>query len=238
MRRGLWLAGCAGAALLLITGCGHRARTAYTPPPPPITAQPAQPEAPEAPNGETPRGRILYSEVGIASWYGPNFDGHRGANGKIYDEHAMTAAHRTLPLGSLIRVTNLGNGKSAMMRVTDRGPFVPGRILDLSRGAARRLGMLRSGVARVRLEVYESPKPIEVGGRWCVQIGAFPHASTAKKLERQLAAEYESANVVEFSSSTGHWIRVRPEDGNKAEAIQIVRNIRLKEGAAYLVRLD
>lgn len=98
--------------------------------------------------------------------------------------------------------------------------------------------MLQSGIARVRLDVYETPKPIEEGGRWCVQIGAFPRASTAKKLERQLAAEYESANVIEFTSSTGHWVRVRPENGDKAEAIAIVRHIRLKEGAAYLVRLD
>lgn len=238
MRRRLSAAACACAALFFVTGCRHRAQVAYAPPPP-IAAQPTpQPEAPEAPNAEAPRGRILYSEVGLASWYGPKFDGHRGANGKVYDEHAMTAAHRTLPLGSLIRVTDLANGRSAMMRVTDRGPFVPGRILDLSRAAANRLGMLRSGVARVRLDVYETPEPIEGGGRWCVQIGAFLRASTAKRLERQLAAEYESANVIEFASSTGHWIRIRPEDGNKAEAIAIVRHIRLTEGAAYLVRLD
>lgn len=244
MQRDLWLPACVCAALLFVTGCSHRARTAYAPPPPPIPAQPGptiQPETPEVPNGESaevPHGRIIYTEVGIASWYGPPYDRRRGANGKIYDEHAMTAAHRTLPLGSLIRVTDLANGRSAVMRVTDRGPFVPGRVLDLSLAAAKKLGVWRTGTARVRIDVYESPKPIYQGGRWCVQIGAFPRASTAKKLERQLAEEYESANVIEFKGPTGNWVRIRPEDGDKAQAIQIVRNIRLKEGAAYLVRLD
>lgn len=245
MQRDLSLSACAFAALLLVTGCRHRTQVTYAPPPPPITAQPGNAEQPEVPNetpeggtAEAPAGRILYTEVGIASWYGPPYDRHRGANGKIYDEHAMTAAHRTLPLGSLIRVTDLETGRSAMMRVTDRGPFVPGRVLDLSLAAAKKLGVWRTGTARVRIDVYESPKPIYRGGRWCVQIGAFPHASTAKKLERQLADEYESANVIEFKGPTGNWVRIRPENGDKTQAIAIVRHIRLKEGAAYLVRLD
>lgn len=242
------LAACACAALVFVTGCGHREQAAYTPPAPPIaTQQPSNSAQPEAPNPDEgaeatpetpPGGRVLYSEVGVASWYGPPYDQRRGANGKIYDEHAMTAAHRTLPLGSVIRVTNLANGRSATMTVTDRGPFVPGRVLDLSLAAAKKLGVWRSGIARVRIDVLETPKSIDEGGRWCVQIGAFPRVSTAKKLERQLAEEYESANVIEFKGPTGNWVRIRPENGNKTQAIAIVRNIQLTEGAAYLVRLD
>ena len=225
--------------LLVVTGCGHRERVAAAPPPPPVLASPGavNPE-PEAGVEEVPQGRPIYTEVGMASWYGPPYHNRRAANGKIYDQNAVTAAHRTLPLGSLIRVTNLANGRSAMMRITDRGPFVPGRILDLSLGAAKELGMWRAGTAKVRIEVFASPKPIYQGGRWCVQIGAFAQARTAKRLEKRLAEKYESANVIEFTGPTGHWVRIRPENGDKSRAIQIVRNIRIEEGAAFLVRLD
>lgn len=239
MRAQCWALVC--GALLLVTGCGHRERVASAPPPPPIAAEPATPsleQGLEAGAEQVPAGKPIYSEVGIASWYGPPYNNRRGANGKIYNENAITAAHRTLPLGSLIRVTNLKTRESAMMRVTDRGPFVPGRILDLSLGAAKELGVWRAGTARVRIDVYETPKPIYQGGRWCVQIGAFSHAGAAKKLEKRLAEKYESASVIEFTGPTGHWVRIRPENGDKSRAIQIVRNIRIKEGAAYLVRLD
>lgn len=233
------------AALLLITGCSHRAQVAYAPPPPPIANQSSSPQTaesqPAAPGSETeqaPAGRPIYSEVGMASWYGPPYNKRRGANGEIYDENAITAAHRTLPLGSLIRVTNLQTGQSAMMRITDRGPFVPDRVIDLSEGAAKAVGVWRPGTARVRIDVYESPKPIAEGGRWCVQIGAFSHEGAAKKLEEHLAREYESASVIEFTGPTGHWVRIRPENGDKRRAIEIVRNMQPREGAAYLVRLD
>lgn len=238
-----WTWALACATLLFVTGCSHREQSAAPPPPPSIAGQSAQ--ASNAEQGEVgaeqeqaPAGKPIYSEVGTASWYGPPYNNRRGANGKIYDQNAVTAAHRTLPLGSLIRVTDLQNGKSAMMRVTDRGPFVPGRILDVSLGAAKALGMWRSGTARVRIDVYQTPKSIAQGGRWCVQIGAFSHAGTAKKLEKHLARQYEAASVIEFTGPTGHWVRIRPENGDKQRAIAIVRNIRIHEGAAYLVRLD
>jgi rare lipoprotein A len=174
----------------------------------------------------------------MASWYGPPYDKRRGANGEIYDENAITAAHRTLPMGSLIRVTNMQTGQSAMMRITDRGPFVPDRTIDLSVGAAKAVGVWRPGTARVRIDVYETPKPINEGGRWCVQIGAFSHEGDARKLEEHLAREYVSANVIEFTGPTGHWVRIRPENGDRSQAIEIVKSLRPQEGEAYLVRLD
>ena len=109
----------------------------------------------------------------MASWYGPPYDKRRGANGEIYDQNALTAAHRTLPMNSLIKVTNLATGQSAIVRVTDRGPFVPNRTLDLSLASAKAIGVWRPGVARVRVDVYAAPSPLDRGGRWCVQIGAF-----------------------------------------------------------------
>src|SRR5262249_57916016 len=89
--------------------------------------------------------------VGVASWYGDDFQGSRTASGERFDAGAMTAAHPSLPLGARVRVTNLANGRSVVVRVTDRGPFVCGRVIDVSSAAARRLGMVESGTARVQL---------------------------------------------------------------------------------------
>ena len=93
-----------------------------------------------------------YSETGEASWYGPGFDGRSTANGERFDQHALTAAHRTLPMPSMVRVTNLANGKSAKVRVNDRGPFAENRVIDLSKAAAEEIDMIRTGVARVKVE--------------------------------------------------------------------------------------
>ncbi len=97
-----------------------------------------------------------YDEIGVASWYGPKFQGRRTANGEVFDMNALSAAHTTLPLPSLVRVTNLGNGRSIIVRVNDRGPFVGNRLIDLSRAAASELGYLRQGTARVRVQ-YVGP---------------------------------------------------------------------------------
>lgn len=180
----------------------------------------------------------IYSEVGMASWYGPPYNTRRGANGQIYDQNAVSAAHRTLPMGSLIRVTNLESGQSAVMRVTDRGPFVPDRVIDLSVGAAKAVGVWRPGTARVRIDVYEAPHAINEGGRWCVQVGAFSNEGAARKLEEHLSKKYETANVIEFTGPTGHWVRIKPANGDKSRALELVNEIKPKEGEAYLVRLD
>ncbi|MGH7089435.1 MAG: septal ring lytic transglycosylase RlpA family protein [Stellaceae bacterium] len=97
-----------------------------------------------------------YVEVGLASWYGPGFQHHRTADGSRFDMHGLTAAHRTLPLNSLVRVTNLENGRSVVVRINDRGPWIDGRIIDLSAAAARRLGMKADGLARVRIELVRA----------------------------------------------------------------------------------
>jgi rare lipoprotein A len=111
----------------------------------PLTdAQPGEPEA------FTPQ---VVAQVGIASWYGPGFRGRPTANGEIFDDTKLTAAHRTLPLASQIRITNLENGKSIEVKVNDRGPYIAGRVLDLSTRAAQVLGMEKEGLALVRIEV-------------------------------------------------------------------------------------
>jgi rare lipoprotein A len=180
----------------------------------------------------------VYSEEGVASWYGPPYHNRQGANGKIFDQNAMTAAHRTLPMGSLIVVTNEKTRQSAMMRVTDRGPFVQGRLLDLSMASAKATGVYRAGLANVRIDVYQTPRPIDEGGRWCVQIGAFEHESKAAKLRDELERRYRTAQVIDFTGPTGHWVRIRPEGDNREQAELIQRRLKPDEGDAYLVRLD
>ena len=97
--------------------------------------------------------KAKFANSGVASYYGPGFHGRRTANGERFDMHAMTAAHRTLPFGTLIKVTNLSNGKSTVVRVNDRGPYVGNRVIDLSVAAAKEIGSTHSGTARVNLEV-------------------------------------------------------------------------------------
>jgi rare lipoprotein A len=181
---------------------------------------------------------VIYSEEGLASWYGPPYDKRRGANGEIFDKDALTAAHRTLPMNSLIRVTNLTTSQSAVLRVTDRGPFVHDRTLDLSLASAKAIGVWRPGVARVRIEVFSAPAALDVGGRWCVQIGAFQSEKAAVKLRDQLMRKYRTANVIEFTGPTGHWVRIRPLADDKGRAVEIAHDLEPSEGEAYLVRLD
>ncbi|MGH9528450.1 MAG: septal ring lytic transglycosylase RlpA family protein [Terriglobales bacterium] len=164
------------------TGCSRHkiARSTVPSAPPPYASEPqdassgahsvAQTPA-EASRGDDSPGDLetlhvppdtkpIYVETGIASWYGPPYNKRRGSDGKIYNMNAMTAAHRTLPLGSIVRVTNLKTGHWAIVRITDRGPFIEGRILDLSLAAAKKTDVQRAGLAEVRLEVLESPVAI------------------------------------------------------------------------------
>ena len=176
----------------------------------------------------------------MASWYGPPYAGRKGADGTVYDQNAMTAAHLTLPLGTTVRVTNLTTNQSAVVRITDRGPFVHGRIIDLSLAAAKATGLYRMGVAKVKVEAYAPParQNATPGGRWCVQIGAFKSERGAYKLRDQLMRKYSTANVIEFTGPTGHWVRIRPAGDDKGRAVEIARTLQPSEGEAYLVRLD
>lgn len=227
-------------AIVSLTGCGHRARVAYGAPPA-MGGYGQQSLTPsEAADWQyVDSHQPIYTQVGLASWYGPYYNGRRGANGQVYNENALSAANLTLPLNSLIKVTNLATGQATVVRVTDRGPFIPGRILDLSKAAALQIGLWREGVGRVRMDVYYAPLPIWSGGRWCVQVGAYNSHRAAVHLERWLVRRYPDASVAEFPGRTGYWVRIRPVYGNHQQAYEIARDLRPSNGAiAYLVRLD
>ncbi len=175
----------------------------------------------------------------MASWYGAPYNNRRGSNGKIYNMHAMTAAHRTLPLGSIVRVTNVKTGHSAIVRITDRGPFVEGRIVDLSLAAAKAVDVYRAGVAEVRLEVLQTPAPLDTGGRWAVQIGSFKGEKTAAKEADRIERRYHTAKVLRFISPVGDWwVRVRVLDDDRERAQALARETETPEGSVFLVRLD
>jgi rare lipoprotein A len=243
---------------VLATGCHHQKTVAYQPPPPPVYARHSQPAGGWSRNGiakpnagvplETPQssagfddisGKPVFTEFGTASWYGPPYHNHAGADGTIFDQNAMTAAHRTLPMGSTVRVTNVATNQSILVRVTDRGPFVPGRVLDLSMGAAKAIGVWRPGVAQVKIEAYAHPTN-DPAGRWCVQIGAFKKSNDALDLQAKLMHHYKTAKVIEFTGPTGHWVRVNPATPDLAHANEVARSLESKDPAAlpYVVRLD
>jgi rare lipoprotein A len=186
------------------------------------------------------RGRPDEVQVGLASWYGPPYHNRKGADGTVYDENAMTAAHKTLPLGSMVRVTNLSNDQSVIVKITDRGPFVGDRIIDLSLAAAKATGVYRAGTAKVRVEAYvPAPKPgVLAGGRWCVQIGAFLQVEDAVQLKNDLISKYQTAKVIEFQGPTGFWVRINPKVADKAHASQIFAGIHVPDAEPFLVRLD
>jgi len=145
-----------------------------------------------------------FVQVGTASWYGPGFHGSRTASGEIYNMYKLTAAHKTLPLGTYVRVVNLENGKSVVVKVNDRGPFVEGRIIDLSYAAAKRIGMLGKGTARVRItalgrRVDRTFKPVAyTKGRFFVQVGAFKNKFNAYKFKWKLVKRGLNARVVKL----------------------------------------
>ena len=190
---------------------------------------------PVIPAGAAP----LATEIGRASWYGPPYHNRRGSNGEVYNMHAMTAAHRTLPLGAIVRVTNLKTGHSALVRITDRGPFIPGRVVDLSLAAARKVDVYQPGIAEVKVEVMQTPVPLDTGGKWAVQIGGFPDEDVATKLADHLKRRYSTAKVLRFASPAGDWwVRVRVLDDDRQRAKALAAETETTEGAVFLVRLD
>lgn len=148
-------------------------------------------------------------QEGVASWYGPAFQGRRTASGEVYDQERLTAAHQTLPFGTRVRVTNLENGRHVVVRINDRGPFKKRRILDLSRAAAREIGMLGRGTARVRIESSRSDAGLPGPVRFAAQAGSFRDQRRAASLRNRLSAEFADVYVAPYTDPRGIFYRVR-----------------------------
>jgi rare lipoprotein A len=213
----------------------HPPFTTPTPPAPAETPTPAEPkelrslrgwERPYVVFGERYEpmlgdAHIGFVEEGLASWYGTDFHGKKTSNGEIYDMHARTAAHKTLPMGITVRVTNLNNGRELLARINDRGPFVKGRIIDLSHTLAKDLDIIGPGTAPVRVEAlgyqetdasgrvtYRQPRSYTIGN-YAVQIGAFTVRDNADRLAGQMRARHGSASIQEGWVNGQLFYRVR-----------------------------
>lgn len=222
--------GAVGGALLFLTGCLHRRRAAVYPP-----SAPATPQTP-----------ISRKELrGVASWYGYPYQGRPTADGEIYNMYAMTAAHRTLPFGTRVRVHDLDNGRSVDVRINDRGPFIRGRIIDLSYAAAEALGMAGSGIARVDLQILNPENvygPAAVPGIFAVQVGAFRSEDNATRLEALIAPHFGPIVIQNYNDpAKGLLYRVRVGHLNTETAAQMLASDLKQAGltqVTYVVRLN
>lgn len=154
-----------------------------------------------------------FVEEGLASWYGPGFHGKSTSSGETYNQYAMTAAHKILPLGTRVRVTHLGNGRSILVRINDRGPFVDDRIIDLSRAAATRLEMMGTGTARVRVqslgELPQAASSGDIKGDFYIQVGAFGKKENARKLVDELVKAKNRGRMI-FGSNNMWNVQIGP----------------------------
>lgn len=237
------------ATIVLLAGC-HKSKLAQNPasglPAAPELSETAKPAVhrhspvtePSLPASiEAPLGKPTTTEIGLASWYGPPYHNHAAADGSIFDQNALTAAHRELPMGTIIRVTNLATNESVVARITDRGPFIPGRTLDLSLAAAKAIGVYRAGVAKVKIEEFPPPAA-DPAGRWCVQIGVFIDPADAVQLKNDLLRRYTAAKVIEFAGPTGHWVRINSPQADKLWATRVADSIHIPDAEPFLVRLN
>jgi rare lipoprotein A len=156
-----------------------------------------------------PEGRV--SQTGIASWYGPGFHGKATASGEIYNQHDLTAAHQTLPLGTRVMVTNLENGSATEVLVNDRGPFAKNRIIDLSYTAAQAIDMIGPGTALVRVEVISSPTPLQAirpSLDYTLQLGSFAQLENAQQLRERIAKNFSGVTITPLHAKDAVYYRV------------------------------
>jgi len=209
------------AVLLAVTldGCHHHRRSPMAPP------------AAVSPG---------YTETGIASWYGYPYHGRPAADGEIYDMEQMTAAHRTLPFNTWVRVENLGNSKTVEVRIIDRGPFAGGRIIDLSHAAAGAIDLIGPGTGRVRLVVIRAPASGTAAGFFAVQVGAFQDRQRAERVRAQMASQYGSAKLVLRDGNPNVWRVLVGAESTEDAANGLAERIRRQSGEknAFVVRLD
>ncbi len=232
------------SVLIFLGGCGGT---------PPITPEPSARKRPPTQRPYTINGKTYYpiesadgyKEKGKASWYGKKFHGRKTANGETYDMYAKTAAHKTLPMGTILLVRNLDNGMETVVRVNDRGPFVRGRIIDLSYTAASEVNMVRSGVVRTEIIAMGEPaQPARKGGKaptelkhpdffkgnYYIQVGSFLNKDNAERLARLFLAAGTKAIIQPFITSGHKYYRVQVFAGTSLKLAKVMEQKLVGEG--------
>jgi rare lipoprotein A len=223
---------------LLSLLCGCSKRQVYVNPP--LQTGKARPV--ESPAGAENAAAVAGNEQqgiereGIASWYGDPYHGRRTASGEVYDKNKMTAAHRTLPFNTLVLVHNLENGKDVKVRINDRGPFVKDRIIDLSFAAARKIGMVGTGSAHVRIDILEDAS---VEGYFAIQVGAFRDKERAEAMQTQMAGICPPAHIVSIENDDGVLYRVQAgKYSDHSSALKALAELKKLKYDGFVVRLD
>jgi len=173
-------------------------------------------------------------QTGLASWYGPGFHGKTTSSKEIFNMYDLTAAHRTLPFGTHVMVTNLDNGKSAIVRINDRGPFIKGRIIDLSYAAANTLGMIGKGIVKVKIEVLGDISPKKSEQKFSIQAGAFIFKENALALKKKLQRKYKGVYISLFKTPNQTYYRVRIKARDLESAQKIGKEL-IKDGYSVLL---
>ena len=185
-----------------------------------------------------------FQQRGVASWYGRKFHGRRTSNGETYDMYGISAAHKTLPFGTMVRVTNLQNGRQLDIRINDRGPFIRGRIIDLSYGAAKKLGVVGPGTAPVKIVALAAPmhsapasgsggrfEAVDLTrGNFTFQVGAFQERANAERLARRLEKLYTNVHIASFDRGDGLYHRVRVGRAHRLEEAETYERTLMRQG--------
>jgi rare lipoprotein A len=222
--------------LLVLSACGRKHRTTAAAPPPPPAPEfiPAPVESAQRRHGPRPTSPAEDGETGLASWYGRPYHGRQAADGEIYDMETMVAAHRTLPFQTRVRVENLDNGRSVEVRIIDRGPFIAGRIIDLSHAAAREVQLIGPGVARVKLHLISEPPAVRPAV-YGVQVGAFAQRTNAERLMGLMRERFGYARIVRRDGDPVLWRVVAGEEPT-SEAAEALRGD--LDRSTFVVRID
>jgi len=220
-----------GGMLLASTACLHRHHR--------VASAARVPSAARAPSTPVP---IVQGERGIASWYGHPYHGRPTASGEIYNMYDMTAAHKTLPFGTRVTVHDLENGRDVTVRINDRGPFIEGRIIDLSYAAAQAMHM--PGIAQVRLEILDLEQAAAIPGIFAVQVGAFRNRDNAERLKERIEAQpsqFGPVTIQIFERGDGVFYRVRVgRESNEDAARSLAESLRQAHLATetFVVRVN
>ncbi len=182
--------------------------------------------------------KVGYAEEGIASWYGVPYHGRPAADGEIYDMETLVAAHRVIPFNTWLRVTNAANGKSVDVRVIDRGPFIEGRLIDLSKAAARAIDLIGPGTGQVRLEVISAPQDIPSNDFYAVQVAAFSIYANAERARTAYAERFGTAQLAVKQGNVPLWRVLVGKEKSMHGAQQLSEQLRAEDKDVFVVRLD